>query len=281
MVGDIVLGSFLAYNTAALILKSTYTKVENVEETKNVILNSGLYHFTKEEFADKILEDKVIKPSNGILSLGNKKVFFFAGIPDMETLRENVAGSYRQYEWTAIKVNPDVDDLKNYRVRAYDDCSVAYKGNCKLEDKKVQKVKLVLDMDKEGSLFIREKTPEEIEKGEYEPSQEIKDKFNTKNNAIQLYSDMGKSYFKTLGRLAQQIKKGTSKLLSIGKKENEDNELVQPIVNMKEINHQKQIEFLEEIKRDTSNEIKSSRYKIQKQRVIEKSDKKIEDELNL
>ena len=282
MIEQIAVGSFIAYNAAALVLKSTYTNVENVEEVRKTILDEGLYHITKEEYANKIMEDRAIKPSSGILSLGSKKVFFFAGIPNLESLKENVAGQYRQYEWIAIKINPEESDLKNYKVRAHDDYSVAYNGKCELDGKKVKKVNLVLDMDKEGELFIREKTQEEIEKGPYAPRQEIKDKYKMPSNSLQVYKDMGASYFKMLKRLTTVIKKGIEKLnpfdnnAKLNINENQQ-------VSAKESNHQKQLEFLEELKQTSSQDTQNKAYtmKIQRNMEVSKTHKDNNDEIDM
>lgn len=232
---------------------------------------NGLYHFTKEEYADKIMDSQTIHPSGSAFSLGAKKVFFYAGIPSLEQVRENMADKYRQYEWTAIKIVPAQDELKDYKVRALDDKSVAHKGECELEGKNVKKVNLVLDMNEKGDLFIREKTPEEIEKGSYRPRQEIIDKFgvkeNEKPNPIRSTIDLLPAYGQFLKRPLKlawdnTIKKVIDKVRNtIGNRNINEEMAPTDIENMKEVNHEKQLKFLENIRETTSNSIEPVGYR--------------------
>ena len=193
MIENFVLGSFIAYNCALLVLKMKYIKIE--EESKDNILKNGLYHFTSEENAEKILKDGHISPSGILSSLGAKKTFFFAGIPSIDILKENVAAYADQFEWTAIHIKPDEKDLSNYRIRAYDDNSVICKGQCNLEKEKVRKVNLVLDMNQEGIPYIREKNQKEIEEG-YEPSEKLKKKLRINNSLVIVTKNLMQAYIK-------------------------------------------------------------------------------------
>ena len=188
-----LVNTFLAYNVSLVVLKKIYVDIEG--QTKKDILKNGLYHITKRENAEKIMRDGHINPSNWLASMGRKRTFFFAGCPTIELLRENVAGSSEQFEWTAINVRPDEQDLENYKIRKYDDNSVTCKGKCELEEGKVRMVELCLDMNQDGIPFIREKTPEELEHG-YEPSEELKKKFNAgKNKSLPVIRNLMKAYF--------------------------------------------------------------------------------------
>lgn len=106
---------------------------------------------------------------------------------------------------------PQEADLANYKTRVIGDNVVIYKEKCELEQNKVKKVKLVLDIDKEGNLYLREKTPEEIEKGDYVPPDGVKQKFEVSQNPIQLYKDLGASYLGIFKRLYNIIKTTISK----------------------------------------------------------------------
>lgn len=203
--------TFLACNCVALASKMIYTDVGKIAEIKNNILKNGLYHITKEESADKILESGYIRPSGNFLSLGRKKVFFFAGIPEPNLIRENILELYRQYEWTAIKVTPNEGDMNKYKTRVMGDNSIICIGKQELEENKVKKVKLVLDIDKEGKLYIREKTKEEIEKGEYKPSKEVMEKFAVQKNPLITSQDAAKSYINTFKRLFMKAKEFINK----------------------------------------------------------------------
>jgi len=188
-----LLETFLAANCAILSSKMLYTKLEKNQEIENNIMSQGLYHITTPEAADAILETGVIKPSGNIASLGSKKCFFFAGAPDYESFIQNIS-RIKGYEMVAIKVMPTKEQLSSYKVRSYHDNAVIYKGTCNLEDKQVEKVTLVMDIDEKGKIFTREKTPEEIEKGEYEPSKRLKQALPLHPSVAQQAEQVGKSY---------------------------------------------------------------------------------------
>lgn len=75
MIDTFFLGSFVAYNCGLLALKMKYIKIEN--QTKNDIIKNGLYHFTSEENAEKIMQDGYIKPSRSNIFFRIKKNLFF------------------------------------------------------------------------------------------------------------------------------------------------------------------------------------------------------------
>ena len=150
-----------------------------------------MYHITSEENCDKILKSGHIRPSNIISSLGRRKTFFFAGTPNFDVLSQNV--DINQYEFSAIKIKPTEEQLEQYKVRKYRDNAVIYKGQCNLDDKQVEKVNLVLDIDKNGKVFSREKGKDE----DYHPSKELLEKINLsktgkfKNSIIQVGKYLG------------------------------------------------------------------------------------------
>lgn len=187
-----LLESFIAmYGISFIATKAIYTKIDKSQEIKKEALNQGLYHITSDENCDKILKSGHIKPSNIISSLGRRKTFFFAGTPNFDALSQNV--SITQYEFNAIKVKPTEEQLKQYKVRKYRDNAVIYDGQCNLDDKQVEKVKLVLDIDKNGKVFSREKGKDE----DYHPSKELLEKINLsktgrfKNSIIQVGKYLG------------------------------------------------------------------------------------------
>ncbi len=187
-----LLESFIAmYGISFFATKAIYTKLDKSKEIHEEALNQGLYHITSEENCDKILKSGHIKPSNIISSLGRRKTFFFAGTPNFDALSQNV--SITQYEFNAIKVKPTEEQLKQYKVRKYRDNAVIYDGQCNLDDKQVEKVKLVLDIDKNGKVFSREKGKDE----DYHPSKELLEKINLsktgrfKNSIIQVGKYLG------------------------------------------------------------------------------------------
>ena len=187
-----LLESFIAmYGLSFIATKAIYTKLDKSQEIKKEALNQGLYHITSEENCDKILKSGHIKPSNIISSLGRKKTFFFAGAPNFDVLSQNVDIS--QYEFSAIKIKPTEEQIEQYKVRKYRDNAVIYEGQCNLDDKQVEKVNLVLDIDKNGRVISREKGKDE----DYHPSKELLDKINLsktgkfKNSIIQVGKYLG------------------------------------------------------------------------------------------
>lgn len=241
MVESFVLGTLGIYNISLIVLKKIYVNIEG--QTRRDILEKGLYHITKKENAEKIMKDGHINPSGPIASMGVRRTFFFAGIPTIELLRENVAGSAEQFEWTAINVKLDEKDIDNYKIRKYDDNSVTCKGKCELEEGKVRMVELCMDMNQDGIPFIREKTPEEVEHG-YEPSEELKKKFNFGNKQLVVKRNLLRAYFV---KPFQMI----SKLISALKFKRESNAIEDNLEEVEErIESQKDSrkEFLENLK---------------------------------
>ena len=200
-----ILGTFIAINSGILATKMIYTKVD--EKMNNEIINNGLYHVTTPENADKILESGYIKPSSNFISMGSKKCFFFAGKPSYNDLLRNVSSSSTSYEFSAVKIDLKKDAqnnevptekakeiLSNFKQRSFNDDAIVYKGKYELNNSCATKVQMVLDLDEKGNIISREKTEEEIEKGEYVPSQELVDKLNlhkltnnTKLNSLKSY----------------------------------------------------------------------------------------------
>ena len=187
-----LLESFIAmYGLSFIATKAIYTKLDKSQEIKKEALNQGLYHITSEENCDKILKSGHIKPSNIISSLGKKKTFFFAGAPNFDVLSQNVDIS--QYEFSAIKIKPTEEQIEQYKVRKYRDNAVIYEGQCNLDDKQVEKVNLVLDIDKNGRVISREKGKDE----DYHPSKELLEKIDLsktgkfKNSIIQVGKYLG------------------------------------------------------------------------------------------
>lgn len=195
-----ILGSFIAINTAILATRAINTKVDDVMRGK--ILNEGLYHVTSEDAANKIMDSEYIRPSGIGYSLGSKKCFFFAGPPSYKDLSSNCASEATKYEFKAVKVMPNKEELCNFRQRSLNDDSITYKGRCDLPEKRAKIVDLVLDLDKDGKIFTREKTEEEIEN--YTPSKELVDKMTEMNqNTLKV---LGKSYFQEYMTVGSKLK---------------------------------------------------------------------------
>ena len=229
------LASFIAIssvpvNLAALSTKMIYSKIDDAKEIKDIALNEGLYHVTSEENCDKILESGYLKPSNNLISLGRRKTFFFAVAPDYDTLMQNV-GSTNTYEFSALRVKMNEEQLKNYRVRKYSDNAVVCDGKCELKDKQVQKVAMVLDIDEKGNIFTREKSDDE----EYTPKQELVDKLNLKPTRMQALKNMFTQAIKLYGKTFSNLRRlGSDTLKKITNKKEETKLLPEAQVPKKE-----------------------------------------------
>ena len=140
------------------------------------------------------------------------------------------------YEYTAVKVDFKKDNeeeiknskrkLLNFKQRDLTDDAIVYEGKCDLKDKCISKVHMVLDLDENKNIYLRQKTQEEIEKGKYEPSQELKDKLGIEGSVIDRISNILKIYehnienrklfsevYSKIKGLFSKIKKDNNKLL--------------------------------------------------------------------
>lgn len=176
-----VLDTFLIVNTTLFSMmvakKLIYTKITDKHAVFNTILNDGLYHITSKENADKILESGYIKPSNIISSYGTRKCFFHAGIPNFDVLCLNA--NKITPEMYAIKIKPTYEQLAQFRHREYSDNAITYEGRCNLEDKQVELVKLIVEL--ENNKLVNKETDVNYE---YYPTEEIINKINLNNRLI-------------------------------------------------------------------------------------------------
>jgi len=197
----VVLETFVAVNSAMFITRAINTKIE--QKMREKILSDGLYHVTTEESAEKIMESGHIRPSSNLLSLGRKKCFFFAGAPSYKDLASNCASEARKYEFKAVKVMPNAEELSKFRQRTFNDDSITFVGKCNLPEERARIVDLVLDIDEKGNIYTREKTEEELG-DKYIPKDELVQKMNTlgSNNMVGI---MGKAYLKEYGTVGKKI----------------------------------------------------------------------------
>ncbi len=137
-----------------------YVPVTNSSSFSQKILKEGLYHFTNESNIQKIQESGYIKASDYVSSYGNKKSFFFAGIPNISDLAMNTGNlSEKQI---AIKINVSPEELSQFRYRDLVDEAVSYDGNYILDEGNYSVVYFGLT-EENGQLVYKE-----ISKGEYE-----------------------------------------------------------------------------------------------------------------
>ena len=112
------------------INKFSYKNTNTINGLNDEIKNNGLYHFTTA--GDEILESGYIRASGVNASYGNKKTFFFNGVPDVGAIASNLDEVPLKAE--AIKVNP-TDEMVNsskLKIRIYDDKAISYDGNVDL-----------------------------------------------------------------------------------------------------------------------------------------------------
>ena len=253
-----ILQTFVAVNSAILATRAINTKID--EEMKDKILDDGLYHVTTAENAEKIMESGHIRPSGIILSGGTKKCFFFAGLPSYRDLSSNCASEATKYEFKAIKLLPNNEELSKFRQRSYNDDSITFKGKCELPEERTQVVDLVLDIDEKGNIYTREKTEEELEK--YIPKPELVQKMQELGNN-NMFKVMGKAYlreYKTVGqKLAKKIAEIKDRLTN--------KKLELPGANIKEDEYKCS-------EKDISQELKNSTYTVEE---AYKNDKMFEE----
>ncbi len=264
-----ILQSFVAINSAILATRAINTKIE--KDMREKILTDGLYHVTTDENAQKIMESGHIRPSNIILSGGTRKCFFFAGLPSYRDLASNCASEATKYEFKAIKLNPNNEELSKFRQRSFNDDSITFKGKCELPEERTQVVDLVLDIDEKGNIYTREKTEAELE--EYVPRPELVQKMQElgNNNMIKV---MGKAYlreYKTVGqKLLKKINDFKDRLTK-----NKRLELAEENVNVS--NEQNEIK-----ENSIAEELKNSTYTIEEAYINDKQlEEKDEQDLNI
>lgn len=197
--------TFILADLLLLLTKAVYTKVIDKSETHKKIINEGLYHLTTIEAANKIMESGYINPSNGLTSLGNKKCFFFPGIPNYINICINTANYANKYEMTAIKLKVNEEELDSFKQRSFSDNAIIYEGKCILPKDRCEIVSLVLDLDGKN-IIVREKKKDE----EYIPSNELIDALKLKEGYIYTIKNL-------LVGLTHEVKNFKSNIINLTK----------------------------------------------------------------
>lgn len=155
-----------------------YYRTDLDDKIKDKILEDGLYHFTNEESALKIMESEYLKPAtDGIFSkyvnsYGTPVACMFAGTPDIDNFAKNVTDYSIKNNpyinpcmvYTAVKILPEnKEQLKNYKIRNLSDSAVLYEGYCILPHERISIEKMVPDLVRD-----RNGNPIKNNKGEYE-----------------------------------------------------------------------------------------------------------------
>ncbi len=117
------------YMLESNIHKYSYVNTNAIDGLNDSIKQNGLYHFTSESACDKILESGYVKKSGYIASYGNKKSFFFNGIPDAGAYATNIDDL--PLRTTAVKIMPDSNLLNSdaLKIRNLDDMAITHDGN--------------------------------------------------------------------------------------------------------------------------------------------------------
>ena len=166
-----------------------------MEESKEIIAQKNLYHFSDEKGIEAILKSGYIKPSDTITSYGKKVAFMFGGLPTLDEFASNLDKEIFPYEnpaqiYNAVEINIKKEELGNYKVRPFADSAVMYEGYCVLPNERAKKVQVVADLkrDENGEsildengrpvgIELRKRTREEIEQSpdKYIPKQDYID----------------------------------------------------------------------------------------------------------
>ena len=101
-------------------LFSKMIRTDLMEETKKSIEENHLYHFTKKENIDKILESGYLKPAKPVVSYGKPCSFMFNGLPDLDAMMTNMSLSpflNASEIYYAVELDVKRDELNNYKMR--------------------------------------------------------------------------------------------------------------------------------------------------------------------
>lgn len=148
-------------NVLSIFQKLIYLDVKNNSQLSSDIVKNGLYHFTTEENAAKILQSGYVKKSDYITSYGKKKSFFFNGIPDIADVAINLS-SIAQTQ-VAVKFDISESEVSDFRYRAYDDGSITHDGNYNFDNNNARLAYLALQFDENNKLVYREVSKQEFD----------------------------------------------------------------------------------------------------------------------
>lgn len=104
-----------------------YTDTNLIDGLNDSIRENGLYHFSSN--VDEILESGYVRASGFIKSYGEKKSFFFNGVPDVGAYASNLDKIPLRTEAIQIFPGDDIINSSKLKVRNYDDFAVTYSGD--------------------------------------------------------------------------------------------------------------------------------------------------------
>ncbi|HHW68778.1 MAG TPA: hypothetical protein GX747_00355, partial [Tenericutes bacterium] len=175
---EFVLISLVSFVMYPSINKYIYSKLNDKNDIEK-ITEEGLYHVTSEEAVKSIIDSGFFKPSNIITSYGNRKVFFFAGIPKFKEAMLNGIKDIEEQKLIAVKIKPTKEQLQGFKVRKYDDGAIAHIGKLYIEQIDTSIAYLILDINEKGELYFKETTKEEYYN--HKPSKIVEQEINIKN----------------------------------------------------------------------------------------------------
>lgn len=180
---EIIVISLVSLLNWPLLNKYIYSKLNSSDDIKK-ITSEGLYHITSESAVNAIIETGYFKPSNFIASYGKRKVFFFAGIPSYNEVILNGIKDVDKQKLIAIKIKLTEEQIKNFKIRKYDDGVITYNGKLYIEQLDTAIAYLILDVNEYGQLYFKEVSKEEYYS--HRPSK-IVDKYINIRNFIKAY----------------------------------------------------------------------------------------------
>ena len=143
----------LFYAPFNVLAKLVYTPVKKNSKISQTIVEEGIYHMTSLDSANKILESGYVKASGMLSSYGNKKAFFFAGMPEFSKVALNTSGFLEKS--VAVKFKVSENELNNFRYRSLNDQAVTVDGNYLFDKANASIVYLGL-VNENGKLVYKE-----------------------------------------------------------------------------------------------------------------------------
>ncbi len=119
-----------------------YTNTNLIDGLNDSIRENGLYHFSPN--VDDILESGYVKASGFMKSYGEKKSFFFNGVPDVGAYVSNLGEIPLRTEAIQIFPSDDIINSSKLKVRNFDDFAVTYSGNLHFDTNEAAKQYFVL-----------------------------------------------------------------------------------------------------------------------------------------
>ena len=119
-----------------------YTDTNLVDGLNDSIKENGLYHFSSN--VDDIIDSGYVRSSGYFSSYGERKSFFFNGVPEVGAYASNLDGIPLKTEAVKIFPSDDIINSSKLKVRNYDDFAVTYSGDLRFDSNNAAKQYFVL-----------------------------------------------------------------------------------------------------------------------------------------